>query len=250
MRSHLLIAAFAAALVTTASSAQGKPPAPSPPAPYKPVAITLPKPVDDPSFAAFRKQLGAAAERKDRAALAQLTIAQGFFWERENGDGADKKKSGIDNLAIALGLARKDTAGWDMLASYADDPTGAPLPKRAGAICAPADPGFDGKPFEALVAATKTNEGEWGYPVSDGIDVHSAPRADAPVAGKLALALVRVAPEASDNAPNYLRIITPAGKPGYVSVDSVAPLGNDQLCYTKAGGAWKIIGYIGGGEPQ
>lgn len=80
--------------------------------------------------------------------------------------------------------------------------------------------------------------------------MHSAPRADAPVMGKLTLALVRVAPEASDNAPNYLRIITPAGKPGYVSVDSVAPLGNDQLCYSKAGGAWKIIGYIGGGEPQ
>ena len=250
MRSHCLIAAFAAALVTTAASAQGKPPAPSPPAPYKPVAITLPNAVDDPSFAAFRKQLGAAAEKKDRAALAQLTVAQGFFWERENGDGADKKKSGIDNLAIALGLARPDTAGWDMLASYAEDPTGSPLPKRAGAMCAPADPAFDGKAFEALVAATRTNEGEWGYPVSDGIDVHSAPRADAPVAGKLALALVRVAPEPSDKAPNYLRIITPAGKAGYVSVDSVAPLGNDQLCYTKAGGAWKIIGYIGGGEPQ
>ena len=248
MRSHWLIAALAAALVTTAASAQTKRPAP--PAPYKPVAVTLPKPVGDPSFAAFRKQLGAAAGKKDRAALAQLVAAQGFFWERENDDGADKKKSGIDNLAAALGLGRPDTAGWDLLASYAEDPTGAALPQRAGTICAPADPTFDGKAFEALVAATKTNEGEWGYPVSDGIDVHSAARADAPVTGKLALALVRVAPEASDTAPNYLRIITPAGKPGYVSVDSVAPLGNDQLCYSKAGGAWKIIGYIGGGEPQ
>ena len=250
MRSHWLIALLCAVLATGAASAQTKPPAPSPPAPYKPVAITLPKPVDDPSFAAFRKQLGAAAEKKDRAALAQLTATQGFFWERENGDGADKKKSGIDNLAAALGLGRPDTAGWDLLASYAEDPTGAPLPQRAGAMCAPADPAFDPKAFEALVAATKTDEGEWGYPVSDGIDVHSAPRADAPVMGKLTLALVRVAPEASDSAPNYLRIITPAGKPGYVSVDSVAPLGNDQLCYSKAGGAWKIIGYIGGGEPQ
>jgi hypothetical protein len=250
MRSHWLIAAFAAALISTAASAQGNPPKPSPPAPYKPVAITLPKTVDDPAFAAFRKQVGAAAEKKDRAALAQLVVAQGFFWMRENGDGADKKKSGIDNLAAALGLARKDTAGWDMLASYAEDPTGSPLPQQAGAICAPADPGFDAKAFEALVAATKTDEGEWGYPVSEGIDVHSAPRADAPVTGKLTLALVRVAPDASANVPSYLRIITPAGKAGYVSVDSIAPLGNDQLCYTKAGGAWKIVGYIGGGEPQ
>jgi hypothetical protein len=70
------------------------------------------------------------------------------------------------------------------------------------------------------------------------------------VVAKLPLVLVRVAPEASDNVPSYLRIITPAGKAGYVSVDTIAPLGNDQLCYAKADGGWKIAGYIGGGEPQ
>jgi hypothetical protein len=250
MRSHWLIAVFGAAFISTAASAQGAPPQPAPPAPYKPVAVTLPKPLDDPSFAAFRKQMGAAAEKKDRAALAKLVVAQGFFWERENGDGADKKKSGIDNLAAALGLSRPDTSGWDLLASLAEDPTASPLPQHAGAMCGPADPTFDAKAFDELVAATKTDEGEWGVPVSDGIDVHSAAKADAPVIGKLSLAFVRVAPEASDNAPNYLRVITPAGKPGYVSVDSIAPLGNDQICYTKAGGGWKITGYIGGGEPQ
>ncbi|MGN6572329.1 MAG: hypothetical protein ACTHLO_13030 [Pseudolabrys sp.] len=250
MRSHWFIAASAALLMTTAALAQGNPPKPAPPAPYKAVAVTLPKPIDDPSFEAFRKQLGAAAEKKDRAALAKLVAAQGFFWERENGDGADKKKPGIDNLSTALGLGRPASAGWDMLASYAEEPTAAPIPQRAGAMCAPADPAFDNKAFEALVAATKTDEGEWGYPTSDGIDVHSAPQANAPIIGKLSLAMVRVAPEASSNVPSYLRIITPAGKPGYVSVDSIAPLGNDQLCYTKASDGWKIIGYIGGGEPQ
>ena len=51
-------------------------------------------------------------------------------------------------------------------------------------------------------------------------------------------------------AAGKLRIVTPAGKAGYVSVDSIAPLGNDQLCYVKDGGGWKIAGYIGGGEPQ
>src|SRR5258707_8186226 len=33
--------------------------------PYKPVAITAPAAVADPSFEAFRKQLGAVAEKKD-----------------------------------------------------------------------------------------------------------------------------------------------------------------------------------------
>ena len=41
-----------------------------------------------------------------------------------------------------------------------------------------------------------------------------------------------------------------SGKTGYVSIDSIAPIGNDQLCYVMDGGAWKIGGYIGGDEPQ
>lgn len=250
MRSHWLTAIAGAMLVAGAASAQTGAPKEPPPGAYKAVAVTLPKPLDDPSFEAFRKELSAAAEKKDRAALARLVVAQGFFWERENGDGADKKKSGIDNLTIVLGLGRSDTDGWDMLASYADDPTAAPAAQHPGAMCAPADPAFDGKAFEALLDATQTDEGEWGVPVSDNIDVHSAPQAAAPVIGKLALALVRVAPEASSNVPSYLRIILPDGKAGYVSIDSIAPIGNDQICYSKTGGAWKIVGYIGGGEPQ
>ena len=37
---------------------------------------------------------------------------------------------------------------------------------------------------------------------------------------------------------------------GIVSIDVIAPFGNDQICYVKDGGSWKIGGYIGGGEPQ
>ena len=43
---------------------------------------------------------------------------------------------------------------------------------------------------------------------------------------------------------------SPAGKTGYVSVDSIAPIGNDQICYVKDGSGWKIGGYIGGGDAQ
>src|SRR5438270_11402859 len=56
---------------------QGAPPAGqaqavAPIKPYKPLAVTLPAPVNDPSFEAFRKQLADIATRKDRAALAKL----------------------------------------------------------------------------------------------------------------------------------------------------------------------------------
>jgi len=89
---------------------------PAPPKPYKPVAVTLAQPYSDPSFAAFRKQLGDIANRKDRAALAQL-IAGNFFWMGEKGDKADKKKTGIDNLAAAIDLGAR-------LAAEVRDPIG------------------------------------------------------------------------------------------------------------------------------
>src|SRR4051794_19293891 len=86
------------------------PPDPAPPRPYNKVAVTLPSPVDDPSFDSFRKQLADIAQRKDRAALGALIVPQGFFWKREGGNAADEKKSGIDNFAAATGLDQQD--GW------------------------------------------------------------------------------------------------------------------------------------------
>ena len=219
-------------------------------APYKPVTITPPKPMTDESFDAMRKQLGEAAQRKDRAAMARLVVAQGFFWQRENRNAADKRKSGFDNLSAALGLNNKEGAGWEILSGYAEDPTASPSPAHNGALCAPAEPAFDGKELDGLLKTTHTDVTDWGYPVSAGIDVHATAQASAPVIDKLGLHFVRIMPETASNPPSYLRIATPSGKTGYVSIDSIAPIGNDQLCYVKDGGAWKIGGYVGGGEPQ
>ena len=65
---------------------------------------------------------------------------------------------------------------------------------------------------------------------------------------KLGSAFVRIVAENGPNAPTFLRVVTPAGKTGFVSVDSVAPIGNDQICYVKDASGWKIGGYIGGGD--
>ena len=231
---------------------QSQPTGPAPIKPYKVVPITLPAPVKDATFDAFRGQLAAAIKRKERAAIAPLVVSKGFFWDRESGDGADKKKTGADNLAVALGLGNKEGAGWDMLAGYAEDPTASPSAQHKGAICAPADPGFIGKDFGALLDATETDVGEWAFPVADGVEVRTTPQTSAPVAEKLGLHFVRVI---QDNSPaaavaSYVRIATPGGKSGYVSADDIAPIGNDQLCYVKDGNSWKIGGYIGAGEAQ
>ena len=248
LRQRAFVAACIFALSSAATAQNQQRGQPAKPAPYKPVAVTAPQASNDAALEALRKQLGEVAQHKDRAALAKLVVGQGFFWIGEKGDRADKRKSGIDNLAAALGLKNKDGAGWDMLASFADDPTGAPLPNRKDAICAPADPGFDGKAFNDLLASTKTDPGDWAYPVSADVEVRATPQANAPVIEKLGSVFVRIDAETASNAPTFLRVVTPAGKTGFVSVDAIAPIGNDQVCYVKEAGDWKIGGYVGTGD--
>ena len=75
-------AAGPAAPAAGTASAAAEPPRRSP---TRPVAITAPPMVNDPSFEAFRKQMGAAAEKKDRKALADM-VSKTFFWMGEKGD--------------------------------------------------------------------------------------------------------------------------------------------------------------------
>jgi hypothetical protein len=218
--------------------------------PYKTVTVLAPAPLADPAFDALRKQAGEAAQKKDRTALSQLVVAQGFFWQRDGRDRADKRKSGVDNLATALSLNTKGGAGWDILFSYTDDPTASPSQAFKGALCAPGEPAYNAAAFAELLKSTQSDVSEWGYTLSPATEVHDKPQASAPVVEKLAPMFVRIAPENASGSAAYQRIITPSGKAGFVTIDAVAPLGNDQLCYVKDGGAWKIGGYIGGGESQ
>ena len=213
--------------------------------PYKPVTITAPAAVNDPSFEAFRKQLAAVAEKKDRKALAGL-VAQSFFWMGEKGDKADKKRPALDNLAKAIQLDGKEAPGWEMLGAAAADPTGTPFPDRKDTICAPADPTFNVQEFEALAKSTGTDEGDWAYPTQTGLEVHSGPQPSSPVTEKLGLHFVRVIPDQNAEPGPMLRVVTPSGKTGFVPAEALTPLGNDQLCYSKEPGGWKISGFVGG----
>jgi hypothetical protein len=227
----------------------------APPKPYKPVAVTPAKPASDPSFEAFRKQLADIASRKDRAALARL-VAPNFFRMGESGDKADKKKSGIDNLAAAIDLDAKDGSGWETLAGAADEPTLEPVPERKGVMCSTASPRIDETAFEQLIKATGTDVADWGYPSQAGLEVRASAQANAPVIERLGLHLVRILPEEApggaqptapqQNAPSVLRVVTPAGKAGFVSDEAIAPLIVDQFCYVKDASGWKIAGFVGG----
>ena len=229
----------------------GAPPV-APAKPYKPVAVTMPQPYSDPSFEAFRKQIADVASRKDRAGLTKL-LGNTFFWMGERGDRANKRKPPIDNLAAAIDLDGKDGAGWEILTEAANETTLEPVPDRKGVMCSPASPSYDQKAAAQNAKATSTDFGDWGFPTKGAVDVHAAPQASAPVIEKLGSILVRVMPEepppgAQGNAPppDFVRVVTPSGKVGYVPDEALASLDVDQLCYIKDAAGWKIAGYAGG----
>jgi hypothetical protein len=226
-----------------------KPPPSAPIKPYKPLAVTPPAANNDPSFAAFHKQLGEVAQRKDRNALGKLVVSQGFFWMQEKEMG-DKRKPPLANLASALNLDAKDGSGWMALGNMADDPTTVALPDHPGVVCGPADPNLDQQAFQALVTSTKTQPMDWGYPMRDGIEVRSAGQPNAPVVEKLGLTMVRILPDSAPpqdpNQPAFLHLALPSGKTGFAPMDAIGGLGGDQMCYVKEGAGWKITGFFGG----
>jgi hypothetical protein len=224
------------------------PPPPAPIKPYTPVPITLPSAFDDPSFIAFRKNLADTAQKKDRAELAKMVVATGFFWLQDK-NLADPALSGIDNLAKVLDLDSKGQNGWETLAEAAAEPTAAQPPQHAGLLCAPSPPGFDPQAFGNLLQTTDTDGNEWVYPADNGVEVRAAAKPDAPVTDKMSLYLVRVLPDSTPpnpGAPPFLHVALPNGKTGYVAVTAIAPLATDQICYTKDASGWKIAGFVGG----
>jgi hypothetical protein len=223
---------------------------PAPPKPYRAIPVTLPQPSTDPTFTAFRKQLADIATRKDRAALARL-VTGNFFWMGEKGDKANRRKSGIDNLAAAIDLDNKDGSGWETLAEAAEETTLEPMPGKRGVLCSPASPSFDEDAADAVAKQTGTDPDDWGFPSKNGVEVRSAPKDDAPVIETLGMHLVRVMPEessagAGDQDSPFVRIVTPSGKVGYVADEFLSALDGDQLCYIKDASGWKIAGYSGG----
>jgi hypothetical protein len=67
---------------------------------------------------------------------------------------------------------------------------------------------------------------------------------------KLGLHLVWVMSEplsagAPKQEPQFLRVVTPSGKVGFVPEEHFSSLETDQLCYVKDATGWKIAGFAG-----
>src|ERR1043165_1569359 len=133
-------------------------------------------------------------------------------------------------------------------AEFAAEEPAQPYPDRPNTVCSPAGPEFNPQELEKLAETTKTEVGDWGFTSSDGVEVHATAAQNAPVIEKLAMQFVRVMPDMAPNASqDFMRVVTPGGKVGFVAAETINPLGSDMLCYGKdAAGARKIVGMIGG----
>lgn len=222
---------------------------------YQTVAVKLPAALEDASFETFREELAAVAKGRIYAELERLVAVQGFFWDRDFNGRFERKRPSADNLAAAIGLERRNGMGWSTLAAFAAEPTAAPFTGRPTIICAPGEASFDDFEFDHLMDDTRSKPSNWVYPRADKLTVRAAPRGHATVIDTLGLTLVRLLGYlAKDNEPDTLRaawarIITPAGKTGYVAPSTLRSLAPERLCYGRDGfGRWRIAGYVGAGE--
>jgi hypothetical protein len=224
----------------------------APARPYKAVAVTLPAPLSDPAFVAFRRELGEIAERKDKTALGAMIVPQGYFWDREPGTADDPGRPALDRLDAALGLdgtGKTSAGGWATLHGYAQDPIATPTPGRKDTICAPANPLFNEPDLHDAIKITETDPPDWAYLLVPEVPLRARPQADAPKIETLPQVFVRMLPNGETDATSkMLRVVAPSGTTGYIPSDAVAPLGTDQICYVKTAEGWKIGGYIGSGE--
>jgi hypothetical protein len=230
-------------------------PKPPPHKPYGLVAVQSPPPSDDASFIVFRKELAAIAKRRVFAELAAIVSAREFFWDRDFRRGFDPSKSGVENLAFAIGLEAGDGAGWNRLAGFAAEPTAMPIPLRAGVICGPPSPAYDESELDRLIETTKTESRAWIYPRNADVPVRAAPRPGSALVETLGLHFVHVLgyeateKDVEPERTAWARVATPTGKAGYVAPDTLRSLSLEQLCYVKdVTGRWRITGYIGRGD--
>ena len=249
MRRALALIPLVVAVSSLAAAAQS-----GAPKPYAPVAITRPAATADEAFTAFRARLAAVSGRRLYAELAALVAPQGFFWDRDFGNGFDNRKPAVDNLAAAVALEHDSGSGWRRLAEFAGEPASEPLESRPGVVCAPARPGYDAVAYSKLLDTSYTAAHDWAYPLAETTPVRTEPRPDAALAGTLNAAFVRLLGfTGPDSEPDpgrnrWARVALPDGRTGFVAPGGLRAITAERLCYIKDPVAgWQIAGFIAGG---
>ena len=255
----LVLSAFAGTLGLAAS-----PEAAVKKVPYPEVKVEINEAYSpDAKFQALITNFAAAVAHKDAPALFGL-VGPTFVWTAGGNltDDFDLGRDALHNFKVVFGFraAGADTDGgvdngpfWDALAAFAEDKTYYKAFDSGKLICSPL--GADAVDEDILGQARDKIEppdeaAEWYFTLGDTAVARSPGDRGAPIAkvGKVALPVLSTAPAGKEGepapAPEFLEVLLPSGKTGWIPAASARPLAAERLCYAAtASGEWKIVGY-------
>jgi hypothetical protein len=217
----------------------------------------------DPAFNAMTKKLADAVAKKDQTALFSL-VGPTFVWTLEGAltDELDLGRDALHNFKVVFGFravgADKDGGVdqgpfWDGLAALIEDKTYYKATDSGNLICAPTRGNVaDQDVFDqARNKIEGTDEGADWYFTLAPTNVAKAPNDKGPPVAKvgtIALPVLSTSPAAKPNQPappaQFLEVLLPSAKTGWIPAAAARPLSLERLCYAKtAAGEWKIVGY-------
>jgi hypothetical protein len=217
----------------------------------------------DAKFQALITNFAAAVAHKDAQALFAL-VGPTFVWTAGGNltDDFDLGRDALHNFKVVFGFraAGADTDGgvdngpfWDALAAFAEDHTYYKAFDSGKLICGPiaANAADDDVLQQARDKIESPDEAaEWYFTLGDTAVAKSPGDRGAPVAkvGRVALPVLASAPVGKEGEPapppEFLEVLLPSGKTGWIAAASAKPLAAERLCYAvTTSGEWKIVGY-------
>jgi hypothetical protein len=254
--------ALAASILAAAVALAPAPAAAIKKTPYPEVRVEIPAEAKaEPALAAMRKQLADAIKRRNVGLLYEL-VGPTFFWT-SNGEPSeqfDKNRDALHNFKVAFGFRQfghdsdsriPEDQLWEVLEDITSGPALFAMDGNPGVLCGPlaAEPVDDNAMDQAIERIENGDaDSEWVYSLGE-VTLTERPGNGGTVetVSKMAMPIAATHPPSqalgNNPLPTHFQLLLPSGKTGWVAVKAVQPLAVDKLCYGKAGGEWKIVGY-------
>ena len=232
--------------------------------PYAEVKIELSEAYrPDPAFQATIAKFSAAVAAKNQAALFAL-VGPTFVWTLNGAliDDFDLGRDALHNFKVVFGFRPVGAAAdgpveqgpfWSALASFASDKTFYKATNSGSLICTPmqaniADEDAFAKAQDKI--ASGDDSIDWYFTLQETQVAKAPGDRGPPIAkvGPMALPVLSTSPAAKSGEPSpppeYLEVLLPSAKTGWIPAAAARPLAVERLCYAKtAAGEWKIVGY-------
>lgn len=224
---------------------------------YPRIPVKFPDNVVAPGLPEFLETLrGIVAKRDDAALIA--TVAPKIFWDRDFGGGFDETLGGVENFRNALQIGIPDILpeyaddGWKRLDGLLASGLFAAEEDYPGAYCTPVAPELvDEAAAEPTFKKVDMGDGDWqlqwGY-IEGKTEARDKPAADGAVVATVENEAVPVYSWGIEENVDWVDVGLPDGRRAFVDTKRVGSWVNERICLGKEGDAWKIVGYMGGGD--